>query len=142
MNWRIIGILAAKDLSLFFRKKGIVALTIIGLVFYLVIYFVMPSTVNEDLEIGVYAPGIPPVFQQLPEEGLEITYLGRRRARRWSEFRSYYVGRTGVLLSPFSGPHRLENFRGHYLLLGPRREEVIEFVRAHVSSKPTDTGKD
>ena len=73
MNWRIIGTLAAKDLSLFFRKKGIVALTILGLVFYLVIYFVIPSTVNEDLEIGIYAPGIPPIFQKLPEEGLEIT---------------------------------------------------------------------
>ena len=73
MNWRIIGTLAAKDLSLFFRKKGIVALTIMGLAFYLVIYFVMPSTADEDLEIGVYAPGVPPVFQQLPEEGLEIT---------------------------------------------------------------------
>ena len=73
MNWRIISTLASKDLSLFFRKKGIVALTILGLVFYLVIYFVMPSTADEDLQIGVYAPGVPSIFQQLPEEGLEIT---------------------------------------------------------------------
>ena len=75
MNWRIIGTLASKDLSLFFRKKGILALTILGLVFYLIIYFVMPGTVNENLEIGVYAPGLPPVLQHLPEEGLEISIV-------------------------------------------------------------------
>jgi ABC-2 type transport system permease protein len=73
MNWRIIGTLAAKDLSLFFRKKGILALTILGLAFYLVIYFVMPGTAEENLKIGVYAPGLPAIFQQLPEEGLEIS---------------------------------------------------------------------
>jgi len=75
VNWRIIGTLVSKDLSLFFRKKGILALTILGLVFYLIIYFVMPGTVNENLEIGVYAPGLPPVLQHLPEEGLEISIV-------------------------------------------------------------------
>lgn len=75
MNWRIIGTLAGKDLSLFFRKKGILALTALGLVFYLIIYFVVPATANENLEIGVYAPGIPPVLQQFDEEGLEISVV-------------------------------------------------------------------
>ena len=75
MNWRIIGTLISKDLSLFFRKKGILALTVLGLVFYLIIYFVVPGTVNENLEIGVYAPGLPPVFQHLPEEGLEVSIV-------------------------------------------------------------------
>lgn len=72
MNWRIVGALAAKDLSLFFRKKGFLALTLLGLVFYLVIYFVLPASASDSLKIGVYAPEIPPVFQALPEEGLEI----------------------------------------------------------------------
>ena len=75
MNWRIIGTLVSKDLSLFFRKKGILAITILGLVFYLIIYFVMPGTVNETLKIGIHAPGLPPVFEHLPEEGLEISIV-------------------------------------------------------------------
>ena len=75
MNWRIIGTLVSKDLSLFFRKKGILALTVLGLVFYLIIYFVMPSTANENLKIGVYAPELPPVFEHLPEEGLELSVV-------------------------------------------------------------------
>lgn len=83
-----------------------------------------------------------PTSYRLGPEGLEVRFLGRSRLWPWSHFRSYYVGRTGVLLSPFPGPHRLENFRGHYLLFGPHREEVVDFVRAHVEAKPEDKGKD
>ena len=73
MNWRIISTLASKDLSLFFRNKMIAALTAVALVFYLVIYFVMPSSVDEDLKIGLHAPVMPPIFAMVQEEGLEIT---------------------------------------------------------------------
>lgn len=82
-----------------------------------------------------------PTAYRLGPEGLEVSFLGRRKSWPWSHFRSYYVGRTGILLSPFPEPHRLENFRGHYLLFGPRREEVVDFVRAHVDTKPEDTGQ-
>ncbi len=75
MNWRIINSLVAKDISLFFRKKGIVALTILGLVFYLVIYFVMPPNVNEDLKIGLYAPSVPPILTMASQEGIDIAIV-------------------------------------------------------------------
>jgi ABC-2 type transport system permease protein len=73
MNWRIIGTLISKDLSLFFRKRAITVLTFVGLIFYLVIYFVMPSSVDENLKIGLYTPMPLPAFTQVQEEGLEIT---------------------------------------------------------------------
>ena len=72
MNLRIIGALVAKDLSLFFRNRFFAIITVIGLVFYIVIYFVMPKSVNENLEIGLYAPVVPPVLEQMQGEGLEI----------------------------------------------------------------------
>ncbi len=72
MNWRIIGTLTAKDFSLFFRKKLFAVLTVIGFAFYLTIYFVMPATVNEDLEIGLYAPVDLPAFTEIDEEGVEV----------------------------------------------------------------------
>jgi ABC-2 type transport system permease protein len=75
MNVRNIGILVQKDLSLFFRKKGIAAVTILGIVFFLVIYFILPSTVDENLKIGLYAPVTLPAFTQMQEEGLEITVV-------------------------------------------------------------------
>jgi len=76
MNRRIIGTLVSKDLSLYFRKKGILALTVMGLVFYLIIYFVMPDNVNEDLKIGLYAPEVPPIFEMAQyQEGVDITVV-------------------------------------------------------------------
>jgi len=73
MNLGVIKALVAKDFALFFRNRFYAYITIIGLVFYLIIYFVMPSSVNENLEIGVYAPVLPPVFELIQEEeGLDI----------------------------------------------------------------------
>ena len=73
MNWRLIGTLAAKDVSLYFRNKLFTMLTILGLVMFIVIYFVMPKTVDATYQIGVYAPELPPVFGAVSlEEGIEI----------------------------------------------------------------------
>ena len=47
MNWRIIGALASKDFTLFFRNRFIGIVTILGLVFYILFYFLMPRTVDE-----------------------------------------------------------------------------------------------
>ena len=76
MNWHILGTLISKDLSLFFRKKGILVLTVLGLVFYLAIYFVMPANINEDLKIGIHAPALPPFIQMAQyQEGIDITLV-------------------------------------------------------------------
>lgn len=96
MNWRIIGTLVSKDLSLFFRKKLILALTALGLVFYLIIYFVMPSSVNENLEIGLYAPVIPPVFEQVEGEGLEIEIVESEETLKEAVAEGEYIA--GVVL--------------------------------------------
>lgn len=72
MSLRIIGVLVAKDLSLFFRNRFFTLITVLGLVAYLVIYFIMPQAVNENLEIGLYAPVMLPAFEQMQGEGLEI----------------------------------------------------------------------
>ena len=72
MNPRIIGSLISKDFSLFFRNRFFAGLTVLGIVVYLVIYFVMPRTVDESLNIGLYSPVELPVLYQVEEEGLEI----------------------------------------------------------------------
>ena len=70
MSLRIVTALVAKDLSLFFRNKFFGLITALGLVMYIVIYFVLPSSVNETLQIGLYAEVVPPAFEQLAEEGI------------------------------------------------------------------------
>lgn len=72
MNFRIIKALVAKDTSLFFRNRFFALLTALGIITYIIIYFIMPSSVNEKLEIGLYATVVPPVLEQVSEEGLEI----------------------------------------------------------------------
>ena len=72
MSLRIIGALVAKDLSLFFRNRFFALITVLGLVVYIVIYFIMPKSVAENLEIGLYAPVMLPALEQMQGEGLEI----------------------------------------------------------------------
>ncbi len=72
MSWPIVRALIAKDYTLFFRNRLFAFISVLGIVFYIIIYFVLPSSVNEELDIGLYALVIPPVFEQLQGEGLSI----------------------------------------------------------------------
>lgn len=67
MNFGVIKALVTKDFSLFFRNRFYSFITILGIITYLIIYFVMPSSVDERLEIGLHAPVIPPVFQEIQQ---------------------------------------------------------------------------
>jgi ABC-2 type transport system permease protein len=68
MNLGVIRALVAKDFALFFRNRFYAYITILAIFVYLLIYFVMPSSVDEELDIGLYAPVLPPVFETLQEE--------------------------------------------------------------------------
>jgi len=96
VNLRIIGALVAKDLSLFFRNRFFTLVTVLGLVVYMVIYFIMPKTVNENLEIGLYAPVILPVFEQMQEEGLEIEVIESEELLKEAVIDGQYVA--GIVL--------------------------------------------
>jgi len=48
--------------------------------------------------------------------------------KEWSQFRSYYPDKNGVLLSTFGRPTRLENFRGTYIKFERNRDRVMEIV--------------
>ncbi len=49
--------------------------------------------------------------------------------KKWSQYRSYYSDKNGVLLSPFGRPSRLENFRGIYIKFWNNKEEVMAIVK-------------
>lgn len=73
MNFGVIKALVAKDFSLFFRNRFYAYVTAISLIFYLAIYFVMPASVDETLEVGLYAPVLPPVFGLIEQdEGIDF----------------------------------------------------------------------
>jgi len=75
MNWQIVRALVAKDFKLYFRNRFIALITVLGLVAYIAIYFAMPQTVDETLELAVYAPVLPPILEQAGSQGLELVLM-------------------------------------------------------------------
>ena len=75
MNWKSIWALIQKDVSLFYRNRFFAFVTVGALVMYIVIYFIMPSEVDETLRIGFFADRLPEEFtEQLDGEGLVVYY--------------------------------------------------------------------
>ncbi len=58
--------------------------------------------------------------------------------KEWSQFRSYYPDKNGVLLSPFGRRTRLENFRGLYIKFAGNHEQVMEIVRSKIDFEEDD----
>lgn len=74
-----------------------------------------------------------PVRYEFHTDHFEIHTLLRTISKEWKEFRSFYVDKNGVLLSPFDKPSRLENFRGIYVRFGrAEQDEIIRFVEQHL----------
>lgn len=102
MNFRIIRALVAKDLSLFFRNRFYALISVLGLVTYITIYLVMPSSVSEKLEIGLYPPVVPPVLEQIAQEGVEIEPVESEEALKEAVIEGQYAA--GVMMEkPASG---------------------------------------
>ncbi len=76
MRLRAIRALVAKDFTLFFRNRFFALITLLGLVVYVALYFVMPGSVDETLDIGLYAPAWSPAVDDIQQQGLEIHVAG------------------------------------------------------------------
>jgi ABC-2 type transport system permease protein len=72
MSWPIVRSLVAKDFTLFFRNRFFAFVSVLGIVAYIILYFIMPASVDETMDIGLYAPVPLPIFEQLQGEGLSI----------------------------------------------------------------------
>ena len=74
-----------------------------------------------------------PFRYEFYEHELVVTAPFYRLTKPWEAFRSFYVDKNGVLLSPFAKPSRLENFRGVYVRFGENRSEVLDFITSKIS---------
>ncbi len=76
MNSRIILALLRHDLVMFFSNRFIAVITLLALVAYAALYFLMPADLDEQFQLALYAPNFPQaMLQELADEGLEITFL-------------------------------------------------------------------
>jgi ABC-2 type transport system permease protein len=77
----MIAALIEKDLKLFFRNQFFALITGLGLVFYLVLYFLLPVNVDQTLPLGLYVQGLPAASINLPlGEGLTVQNFDSREA--------------------------------------------------------------
>lgn len=81
MNAQVIGTLVVKDLNLFFKNRFFAFITILGLVFYIAMYFLLPNQVDETLELALYAPDIPrDLLGEMEEDGLKFLDMDSEEA--------------------------------------------------------------
>ncbi len=81
MNIRVIKALLKKDFSLFMSNRFYMLITILGIIFYIGIYFLLPARVDEKLSLAMYAPVVPPVFTMLiNQEGAEVEIYSSEEA--------------------------------------------------------------
>jgi len=73
-----------------------------------------------------------PTHYELDQEKIKVRFFLTKREREWSAFRSFYVDKNGVLLSPFAKPSRLENFRGIYVRFNQNKDQVVDFVKSRI----------
>ncbi len=71
----IVSALVAKDARMFVRNRFFALITVLALVIYVAIFFVMPATVDETLEVAVYAPATLPFHEYLEMDGVSATPL-------------------------------------------------------------------
>jgi len=75
----IIRAIILKDLRLFSRDKFFVYMTIIGLVAYVGLFWVLPNTVSETIRVAVHHRGMDALFaaaQGSGEQGMEFVQFG------------------------------------------------------------------
>jgi len=68
----------------------------------------------------------------ISDKNLKIKTTTQTLVKKWSMYRTYYPDKHGILLSPFSRPSRLENFRGLYIMFENNRDEVTTFVKERI----------
>jgi len=98
MNWQIVSALIVKDFKLYFRNRFFALITVLALVAYIAIYFVMPRTVDETLGIAVYAPVLPPILEQAGSQGLELEFVESEEQLKEAVVSGEYLA--GVVVPP------------------------------------------
>jgi hypothetical protein len=74
---------------------------------------------------------------ELDEFGVKTQTGFYKKQRPWSYYARYRADKTGVFLSPFASPSKLDSFRGDYLHFNEEvnHESVVAFIRAHLEHR-------
>ncbi len=123
------------------KEKPLLTLGLIALLLaiWIAVGYIYKEPVWVILAIVLLSGAVEPYFVvtrfRMDEEGVAIKHLFTTKKKPWAELRSFYPDRNGVLVSPFAGPSRLENFRGLYLRFGKRRGDVLAILDNKLGQK-------
>ncbi len=102
------------------------------------IYFSFNSAALSLLSVVILVSSLTSFFLPttyiLRDDCITVKSRFRTFSRQWDSFKSYYPDKNGILLSPFSSPSRLENFRGVYIRFSHNRSEVVDFIGEKISA--------
>ena len=75
MNGGIIAAIIGKDLAAFRADRFFMAMTLLGIVFYPVFFWVLPSSVDETIRLGVTPPSAEEALTQLGGESEGLAFV-------------------------------------------------------------------
>lgn len=99
------------------------------IVVYSVTYSILMVMLAAFIFLGTLSTFFFPTRYELTKDKIKAKYLVNRVEKEMKNFRSYYPDKNGVLLSPFTRPSRLENFRGLYIRYHQNKNEVDSFIK-------------
>lgn len=123
------------------KRKPLVSVlvTFFIILVVVIVYYTMNSKTFAILAMVIMFVSLAkfyfPTTYRLTRDRITIKTMTQTLHKDWSIYRSCYPDKNGILLSPFVRPSRLENFRGIYLIFSNNRDEVINFVKAHIGKK-------
>ena len=106
---------------------------------YLTTFSLTLTLVSIFILLGALCPFFLPTDYELTSDKVKVRFFFSQKEKNWSFYRSFYVDKNGVLLSPFERPSRLENFRGIYVRFDRNKDEVVEFVSSKVKKEEEKT---
>ncbi|HAV92646.1 TPA: hypothetical protein DCW38_05645 [candidate division WOR-3 bacterium] len=118
-------------------KPMIKVIAILGFFLMLLVGFVELSWVGLFIaffvSIIVFMQFVFPTTFTINENTLIVEFLFSKKEYDFARIKSYYPDNTGVLLSPFISPSRLENFRGIYVRYGrENKEKIVGMIKERV----------
>ena len=111
----------------------IVFLIVLAVLVYLLTYSAIFTVIAALILYGSLTQYFTKTTYEFTDTKVRVKYVVNKIVKEWAQYRSYYADKNGVLLSPFPGPSRLENFRGLFIRFAGNKDQVMEIVRQKIN---------
>jgi hypothetical protein len=114
----------------------ILFLVALAVLVYLLTYSIIFTVIAALILYGSLTQYFTKTTYEFTDTKVCVKYVVNKIEKEWAQYRSYYADKNGVLLSPFAGPSRLENFRGLFIRFGGNKDQIMEIVRRKINFVP------